>query len=108
MSVHTETYNHGKNTQKTGITTVPTNMDSFHLYRVDWTPDAIKGYIDNTLVLNFPNEGRTFNEWPFDKRFHWLLNVAVGGNWGGIQGVDDSIFPVTFEIDYVRTYKLIP
>ena len=45
--------------------------------------------------------------WPFDKQFHLLLNLAVGGNWGGAQGVDDTIFPASFVIDYVRVYKMI-
>ena len=48
-------------------------------------------------VLSFPT-------WPYDKKFHMLLNIAVGGNWGGAQGVDDTIFPATMEIDYVRYY----
>ena len=43
--------------------------------------------------------------WPFDKRFHLILNVAVGGNWGGVQGVDLNAFPAKLEIDYVRVYK---
>ena len=107
MSVHTESYNHVKGTQKSAFTTVSTAMEAFHLYRVDWTPDRIQGYIDDVLVFTFENERKTFNEWPFDKKFHWLLNVAVGGNWGGAQGVDDSIFPATMEIDYVRVYNLI-
>lgn len=107
MSVHTESYNHVKGTQKTAFTTVLTAMEAFHLYRVDWTPETIKGYVDDLLMFSFENEHRTFKEWPFDKKFHWLLNVAVGGNWGGAQGVDDSIFPATMEIDYVRVYKLV-
>jgi len=43
--------------------------------------------------------------WHFDKRFHLLLNVAVGGNWGGKMGVDDSVFPQQMLVDYVRVYK---
>jgi beta-glucanase (GH16 family) len=107
MTVHTESYNHVKGTQKSGFAIVPSATDAFHLYRVDWTPDRIQGYIDNNLVFTFENERRTANEWPFDKKFHWLLNVAVGGNWGGAQGVDDTIFPALLEIDFVRVYKLV-
>lgn len=107
MTVHTESYNHTRNTQKSGTLIVPSLMDSFHLYRVDWNPDRILGYIDDKLVFTFENERRTANEWPFDKRFHLLLNVAVGGNWGGAQGVDENIFPATMQVDYVRVYKLI-
>ncbi len=45
--------------------------------------------------------------WPFDKKFHLLLNIAVGGDWGGAQGMDESIYPVTMDVDYVRVYKMI-
>jgi beta-glucanase (GH16 family) len=106
ISVHTEAYNHIKGTQKTATTILPSATDSFHLYRVDWTPEDIKGYIDDKLIFSFANEHKTFAEWPFDKKFHWLLNIAVGGNWGGMQGVDETIFPAKMEIDYVRVYKL--
>ncbi|HEU4633174.1 MAG TPA: glycoside hydrolase family 16 protein [Flavisolibacter sp.] len=106
ISIHTEAYNHIKGTQKTATTIIPSATDSFHLYRVDWTPEEIKGYIDDRLIFRFTNEHKTFAEWPFDKKFHWLLNVAVGGNWGGQKGVDDTVFPATMEIDYVRVYKL--
>ncbi|MCR5331440.1 MAG: hypothetical protein K6E62_09675, partial [Lachnospiraceae bacterium] len=47
----------------------------------------------------------TYKEWPFDRRFHLLLNVAVGGDWGGARGVDDNIWPQAMEIDYVRVYQ---
>ena len=43
--------------------------------------------------------------WPFDQRFHLLLNIAIGGTWGGQQGIDDSIFPVHLMVDYVRVYQ---
>ncbi len=107
MSVHTESYNHSINTQKTATRTVEKAIGEFHVYRVDWTPYAIRGYIDGTLLFTFLNENKGYAGWPFDKKFHFLLNVAVGGNWGGQQGVDDSVFPATMEIDYVRAYKMI-
>ena len=44
------------------------------------------------------------NEWPFDKPFAFRLNLAVGGNWGGAQGVDESVFPQKMEIDWVRVW----
>ena len=36
-----------------------------------------------------------------------MLNLAIGGDWGGIKGVDDTIFPTAMQVDYVRYYKLI-
>lgn len=107
ISVHTEAYNHTIGTQKTATRKVEKAMEEFHLYRVDWTPYAIRGYIDDKLLFTFVNEKKGSAEWPFDKRFHFLLNVAVGGNWGGAQGMDDSVFPAKMEIDYVRVYKMI-
>jgi beta-glucanase (GH16 family) len=41
----------------------------------------------------------------FDQPFHLLLNVAVGGNWGGAKGIDESVFPATMKIDYVRIFQ---
>jgi beta-glucanase (GH16 family) len=107
ITVHTEAYNHSKNTQKGKTRIVETASTAFHLYRVDWTPYAIRGYIDNIPVFEFINEGKGADVWPFDKRFHLLLNIAVGGNWGGAQGVDPSVYPQSMEVDYVRVYKMI-
>lgn len=107
MSVHTEAYNHSIGTQKTATTTVDKAIGEFHVYRVDWTPYAIRGYIDGSLLFTFTNESKGYKTWPFDKKFHFLLNIAVGGNWGGQQGIDDSVFPAVMEIDYVRAYKMI-
>lgn len=107
ISVHTEAYNHIINTQKTATRKVPGAMTAFHRYRVDWTPDTIRGYIDDVRIFEFANEGTRPAAWPFDRRFHLLLNIAVGGNWGGKQGVDDTFFPARMEVDYVRVYPLV-
>ena len=107
FSIHTQAYNHSIGTQKSGGLNIPTALTAFHRYRVDWTPYAIRGYFDDQLVFSFVNEGKGYASWPFDKRFHLLLNLAIGGNWGGAQGVDDTIFPTSMEVDYVRVYKMI-
>jgi beta-glucanase (GH16 family) len=107
FSIHKQAYNHSIGTQKSGGQKIPTAIDDFHKYRLDWTPYAVRGYFDDQLVFTFTNEGKGYASWPFDKRFHLLINLAVGGNWGGAQGVDDTIFPAAFVIDYVRVYKMI-
>lgn len=107
FTTHTEAYYFKINTQKSAQRTIATASTDFHLYRVDWTPYAIRGYFDDVKVFEFVNEGKTYKEWPFDKRFHLLLNIAVGGDWGGAQGIDDNIFPQKMEIDYVRYFKMI-
>jgi len=106
-SVHTQNYNHVLGTQKSGGMNIPTAMTAFHKYRFDWTPYAVRVYYDDQLVFTFVNEGKGYGTWPFDKRFHLLLNLAIGGNWGGAQGIDTTIFPATMEVEYVRVYKMI-
>ncbi len=107
-SVHTSAYNHTRNTQKTANKIIPDATDVFHIYRIDWTPYAIRSYIDGVQYFEFINEGKGFTVWPFDKKQHLLLNIAVGGDWGGVQGVDNTIFPAKMQVDYVRVYKMIP
>ena len=106
ISVHTESYNHAIGTQKTAVKKIENATTEFHEYRVDWTPDYIRGYVDDVQIFNFQNERSGYQAWPFDKQFHWLLNLAVGGNWGGQQGVDEDAFPASMEVDYVRVYAL--
>lgn len=107
ITVHTDAYNHSKGTEKGKNKIIETASTEFHLYRVDWTPYAVRGYIDDQQVFEFINEGKGYSTWPFDKRFHLLMNIAVGGNWGGAQGVDPSVFPQAMEVDYVRVYEMI-
>jgi beta-glucanase (GH16 family) len=106
-SVHTSAYNHTLGTQKTASLMVPGATDDFHTYRVDWTPYAVRGYIDGVKYFEFINENKNYSFWPFNKKFHLIMNIAVGGNWGGAQGVDSTVFPATMEVDYVKVFKMI-
>jgi beta-glucanase (GH16 family) len=72
---------------------------------VEWEAKEIRAYVDDIHYFTFRNEGTGYKVWPFDKRFHLLMNIAVGGNWGGVQGIDDSVFPRTMVVDYVRVYQ---
>jgi beta-glucanase (GH16 family) len=104
-SIHTQAYNHTIGTQKTAQLKIPTATTQFHLYAIEWFADHIDFYIDSYKYFTFNNENKGWQYWPFDKRFHLILNLAVGGNWGGVQGVDINAFPAQMEIDYVRVYK---
>ncbi|MFM6949083.1 MAG: family 16 glycosylhydrolase [Aquirufa sp.] len=106
-TVHTGAFNHTKGTQVGVKKQVATADSEFHVYRVDWTPDYIQGFIDDELFYSFKNDSQDASHWPFNKRFHLILNLAVGGNWGGAKGVDESVFPLTYDIDYVRVYELL-
>jgi len=103
-TVHTKSFNHTLGTQ-VGNNIVAANVDQkFHIYRLEWRPDRIDVFLDDTHYFSFQNDGKGYASWPFDQRFHLLLNLAIGGSWGGLQGVDDSIFPQRMEVDYVRVY----
>lgn len=108
-SIHCQSYYHSINTQKTATKYVEGVSDDFHIYSVEWLPDKIMAYIDGELYFTFePTKYKakpSYKEWPFDKKMHLLLNLAVGGNWGGAKGVDDTIFPQSMVIDYVRVYQ---
>lgn len=86
------------------ITQVPDFNTAFHEYRMDWTPDYIKTFLDGKETLSFKNSGKGWQDWPFDQKMYLLLNIAVGGSWGGLKGVDDTVFPAKMEVDYVRIY----
>lgn len=104
-TVQTKLYTHIQGTQKTAITMVPDCYSAFHKYILEWDASEIRIYVDSELYLTFKNQGTGFEGWPFDKQFHLILNVAVGGTFGGVQGIDDNIFPRSLVIDYVRVYQ---
>ena len=104
-SIHCKKYNHVIGTQKTATTPVPDCSEQFHLYKVEWDGSSIKISVDSTVYFSFPNEGSGYDAWPFDNKMFLILNIAVGGNWGGQQGIDDTIWPQKMEIDYVRVWQ---
>lgn len=111
-SVHTKAYYHSIGTQKTSKIPVPNARTEFNLYAVEWTSKEIRWYVNGKHFFTFSNERLSqptadYKQWPFDKPFHMILNLAVGGTWGGAKGVDDSIWPQRMEIDYIRVYKAI-
>lgn len=105
-TIHTKKYNHLNQTQKEGTITVADCQDAFHVYAIDWRENRIDFFVDDKLYHSVIRDtADDFNGWPFDKRFHLIMNIAVGGNWGGMQGIDDSIWPQRMEVDYVRVYQ---
>ena len=104
-SIHCKSYYHVIGTQKNATINVPTCMTDYHLYAIEWYEDRIETFVDNKHYFTFKNEGTGVNEWPFDKPHYLILNLAIGGAWGGQKGIDDSLFPHKYYIDYVRVYK---
>jgi beta-glucanase (GH16 family) len=104
-SVHTETYNHSIGTQRTAQIQIPDFNTAYHVYALEWTPTQIKMFVDGVHYFTFANEGTGYREWPFDKPFHVILNIAVGGSWGGLHGVSKTGWPQRMTVDYVRVYS---
>ncbi|MFD1630309.1 family 16 glycosylhydrolase [Pseudopedobacter beijingensis] len=105
-SIHSKAYYHSIGTQKTAQKLIPTAQDEFHVYAVEWTADFIKGYVDGENYFTFQND-KTGNKdtWPFYNPFYLKLNLAWGGNWGGAMGIDESVLPANYDIDYVRVFQ---
>ena len=106
FSVHTGAYTPALGTGRNAKKVIPDYNTEFHVYAVEWTENFIAGYIDNECYFTFINDHRQDRStWPFSTPFNLKLNLAIGGDWGGYMGIDDSIFPASFEIDYVRVYQ---
>jgi len=104
-SVHTAAYNHTIGTQKTAIVNVANPWEDFHVYAMEWYPDRIDVFVDGQKYFTFRNEGTGASAWPFDKPQYLLINLAIGGSWGGQKGIDEALFPKRYLIDYVRIYQ---
>ena len=91
-------------TSQQGVYELNTLETSFHNYAIEWGDSFIRGYIDGILYFDYRKNSISFNDWPYDNKFFLILNLAIGGAWGGIQGIDNSIFPASFIIEYVRLY----
>jgi beta-glucanase (GH16 family) len=104
-SIHCKKYHHSIGTQKTAQVMVPDCSDKFHIYSVEWDKEHVAVALDGKVFFSFKNEHSGYDAWPFDNKMHLLLNIAVGGNWGGQKGIDEKIWPRRMEVDYVRVYK---
>ena len=105
-SIHTQDYNHMYGTQKSGSKYVDDVTDAFHVYSLEWSPFYLRYLIDNEPFFFVYNDSNgDFGKWPFNDPHYLILNLAIGGDWGGVQGVSASAFPMKMYIDYVRVYK---
>lgn len=104
-SIHTpssygNTVNHGK-------IKVADCFSAYHIYGVTWTPEKVEFYIDDPSkpYYTYDPKDKNAKTWPFDKPMFVIINLAIGGGWGGMHGVDNTIFPQKYYIDWVRVYR---
>lgn len=86
-------------------TVVLTAETEFHTYSIEWDDIKIRFMVDNNEFYVYEPTVYNSNTWPFDANLFLLLNVAVGGSFGGT--VNNAIFPQTMEIDYVKVYQKV-
>lgn len=83
----------------TGSTTVAGVSDEFHVYSVIWSPTKIRFFVDDVEFHSYDNVSSS----PFNSDFFIILNVAMGGNFGG--EIDPGFTQSTMEVDYVKVYQ---
>lgn len=103
-SVHSKDYYFKIGNQRTNKTYVGDASSAYHIYAVEWYPNRIDFFVDNNKYFTVWNDNTGWGSWPFNHDYHIILNLAVGGAWGG--GPDPNIWPKRMEIDYVRVYKI--
>ena len=104
-STHCGAYYFKLGNQPTGIIEVENMNNSYHIYAVEWLPTGIHEYVDDRLYASY-NDTSTDLSWPFSKPQNIILNLAMGGGWGGEHGIDESVSSQKMIIDYVRVYEL--
>ncbi len=110
-TIHTDYYNHIDGTSRGSVydelDVAP--AEGYHIYTVEWLPDKMIFSVDDIEYFTYdPGKYSTcpdYKSWPFDQQFFLIFNIAIGGDWGGAYGVDDTIFPTTMTVDYVRVYQ---
>lgn len=104
-TVHTPAYYFKIENQISSTREVENITEQFHTYAVIWSPTEILGLVDDEVYYTYDKNANE-REWPFNKPQNIILNLAMGGGWGGAKGLDESITSQQFIIDYVRVYEL--
>ena len=105
FSLHSAKFNWMKREQRTKTATVPDGATKFHVFGLDWRPNQIRFLMDGVETYKVDDDSNDYASWPFVDKFYMILNLAIGGSWGGAKGVDPSIFPSRYYIDYVKIYQ---
>ncbi len=80
--------------------------DEYHTFAVDWRENSITWFVDGYRFGNKQPGSLGGERWPFNQDFHFLLNLAIGGTFGG--SIGGGFFPAEMVVDYVRVYDTAP
>ena len=101
---HTRAYYFKQNNQIGSEIELDSMHSKFHTYSVEWYPNEIKGFVDGIHYYTYDKNAND-QEWPFNQSQNIILNLAIGGGWGGLKGVDQSMISQQYTIDYVRVFE---
>ncbi|MEM6768802.1 MAG: glycoside hydrolase family 16 protein, partial [Bacteroidota bacterium] len=104
VTVHTPAYYFKIGNQISNTKDIIDIADEFHTYGVEWTPTEVKGFVDGEEYYLYDKTANEL-EWPFNIPQNIILNLAMGGGWGGAKGMDPNITSQKLIIDYVRVYE---
>ncbi len=104
-TTHSKNFNWQRPEQKTGQTYLAGASSGFHVYAAEWYPNRIDFFVDGRHYFTSANDYTGDDSWPFNKNFHIIINLAIGGDWGGAKGVDPNVWPQQMLVDYVRVYQ---
>ena len=102
-SVHTQAGSGGR--ASTGARQLADACTAFHNYQMTWTAGEVRFAIDGVEHHRYVNTRSGADAWPFDAPQFMILNLAIGGDIGG--AVDDRIFPIAMQVEYVRVYQAL-
>jgi len=107
LCLHTESHNHRYDTQYSKEYYSKGISDDFQTYSIDWVEDSITYYVNNKLIVKYERGKDGFDSshkgWPFNENFFLILNLAIGGKFGG--EVNDSDFPQQFIIKDIKIFR---
>ena len=84
----------------------PYDPSYYHVYTVEWEPERIRWYVDGILYHVAVPSDIAPNTWVFDHSHFIILNLAIGGNFGGFINTGDLTFPTQMLVDWVRVYQM--
>ena len=102
---HTRSYYFKQGNQIGSMIEVENMNTEFHTYAIEWYPDVIYGLVDGVRYYTY-DKNKDELEWPFFKAQNIIINLAIGGGWGGAKGMDETFNSQQYILDYVRVYQL--
>lgn len=102
-AVHTENKNWTNGGNLGGNEMLPDLDTVYHVYGLEWSPDSLRFTHDGNGFYTYVNPGTDWRDWPFDKPFYIILNIAIGGGLGG--NIVEADWPDSMRVDYVRVYQ---